>query len=279
MKKTFMRLSAFVAAAMVVFAACEPADPETENGGLKDENSEQTGGNGNGNEGGNENEGGNNNEGGNTGGTPDASASLQGSAYVPVSLDAVSTEEIADKIVTNLTVNDQTIFLYLWDGTYIGGNSSGLNFYGDAAVWTSIVSAGLGWTGGGFCIADTAPVAGFCQTADLENWYFHFAYKQTKANVPQLMTIIWASKEYKFAYGADYIEYSSSGDGSIVAQHTAIAPVSGEFKLGEWNEYEICLADMGIDFSQTSSGNYLVVNTEATIGNTLDLDAVFFYKK
>ena len=91
------------------------------------------------------------------------------------------------------------------------------------------------------------------------------------------MTVIWGGMEYKFAYGADYNEYNESG--AFVKTHKAIAPTSGAFQIGVWNEYEINLLDMGIDFTKETIGNYLVVNTEPTSGNTLDLDAVFFYKK
>ena len=279
MKKTFLHFAMLFAASMMVFSACEPEEKPDDNGGLKDP-TEQPGGNENENPGNeNENPGGNENEnpGGNQGGTTDGTASLQGSAYAPVYLDAVSLESVKTKVVADLTVDDVNRFLYVWEGTYIGVESAGLNFYDEAAGYLSLQVGTAGWSGAGFCI--TAPEqAGFCQLSEISDWYLHFAYKPTK-DIAQLMTIIWANKEYKFAYGKDYVEYSSSGDGSIVATHKAVAPLSGTVTLNTWNEYEICLEDMGIDFSQPTTGNYLVLNTDPVTGNMVNLDAVFFYKK
>ncbi len=274
MKRHFFRLMAFMAAAAIVLASCEKTSTDETESGLKDD-TEQNG----------------DNPGGNTGGTnpgttpgADYSASLNGSAYVPILVDAVSAAKIQNKVITNLSVDDQAIFLYVWENTYLGGEPDGLSFYGTLEKWTSLIVGTVGWSGAGWCISDKAdvnpnfkPVPGFLSSMnEAKDWYFHFGYKNIR-NIPQLMTVIWGGMEYKFAYGADYNEYNESG--AFVKTHKAIAPTSGAFQIGVWNEYEINLLDMGIDFTKETIGNYLVVNTEPTSGNTLDLDAVFFYKK
>ena len=47
----------------------------------------------------------------------------------------------------------------------------------------------------------------------------------------------------------------------------------------EWNEYEISISDFGIDYTTTSKGNYFSVLSGGVAGTTLDLDAIFYYKK
>ena len=77
MKRHFFRLMAFMAAAAIVLASCEKTSTDETESGLKDD-TEQNG----------------DNPGGNTGGTnpgttpgADYSASLNGSAYVPILVD------------------------------------------------------------------------------------------------------------------------------------------------------------------------------------------------
>ena len=78
MKKSYLAILAV--ASICLLASCKKDNPSTGNGGLKDD--ENT-----------ENPGGDNPGGENPGDDTDLHASLQGSAYVTVALDAQSTEE------------------------------------------------------------------------------------------------------------------------------------------------------------------------------------------
>ena len=269
MKKSFMKFATMFAAAMFVLAACEKTenDDNTGNGGLKDPT--EQGGN---NNQGNENQGGNNNQGGTT---DELHASLQGSQYVTISLDEYSTAAIQSKIKTSYQLDDTNVFFYIWENTYSAGTASGLNFYGEATGWTSLVVANVGWSGGGWCVVEPDFIPAFVDsTADLNNWYFHLAYKGA-ANVPQCVVLYWQGGEYKFAIGQG--TFTDNGQ-----SFSAIAPTSGTFQPNVWNEYEVCLADTGFNYATdntTKEANLAAVLSGGQAGVTCDLDAIFFYKK
>lgn len=244
MKKTLLKLSAVVMSAACIFSSCGKDDPKN-NGGLKDPDKEEN---------------------------ANLHESLKGSEYVVISLDEETYKTIEKKVTLDLRVDDTSKFLYVWDGTYTGGVCSGLNFYGEAQGWISFVVGTVGWSGAGFNIADAAPVNPFVKdAADMANWKFHFAYKGA-AGVPQCGKIGWNGKEYGFSFG----------DGVFVDNGTSfpqVLPVSGKFVANEWNEYEISISDFGIDYTTTSKGNYFSVLSGGVAGTTLDLDAIFYYKK
>ena len=179
MKKTFMTIATMVAAAMFVFASCEKPDngDGTGNGGLKDPTEQ----------------GGNENQGGNQGGTTDdLHASLQGSQYVTIALDEYSTAAIQNKIKASYQLDDTNVFLYVWENTYTAGTPSGLNFYGEAAGWSSLVVGNVGWSGCGWCVVNPAEVPAFVEnTADFANWKFHIGYKG-QANKAHIVILYWA---------------------------------------------------------------------------------------
>ncbi len=59
-------------------------------------------------------------------------------------------------------------------------------------------------------------------------------------------------------------------------------PVSGAFEAGAWNEYEIPLSSLGIDWGadfNTAGANICCFLGGGTAGTTIDLDAMFIYKK
>lgn len=265
MKKTFTRFSAFLAAAVFAVAACTQVDPENEEGGngLKPDDTEQDGGNGN--------TGSGNTDGDDSG----LHASLQGSEYVTLALDEFTAASIADKIKAAYYVDDVNVFCYVWDGTYNAGLSSGLNFYGEAAGWTSLVVGTVGWSGAGWCITNPEFIPAFVEdAADLAKWKFHLTYKGAP-NVAHCMILYWNGGEYKFAIGQ-----GSFVDAGVT--YNAINPVSGTFQPNEWNEYEVSLADTGFDYTKdntVSKANIVAVLSGGTPGTTLDIDALFFYKK
>lgn len=268
MKKTFVKFATIFAATAFVFASCEGnADPEESgNGGLKDPTEQG----GTGNQGGGNTGGGNNEE---------LHASLKGSEYVIVSLDEYSTAAIKDKIKASYQVDDTNVWFYIWDEnpqTYDPGTGGGLNFYGEATGYTSLVVSGrANWSGGGWCVLNPEYIPAFAEsTADLKNWYFHIAYKGA-AGVPHCIILYWQGKEYKFVIGQ-----GTFVDGAFSA--AAIAPTSGAFQPNVWNEYEVCLADTGFNYATAntvSKANIAAVLSGGVAGTTLDVDAIFFYKK
>jgi hypothetical protein len=264
MKKSFMKFATMFAAAMFVLASCEKeGGNDTGNGGLKDPNQEQPGNNNN--QGGDNN----NNNGGSTG---ELHASLQGSEYVTISLDEYSTAAIQNKIKASYQLDDTNVFLYVWENTYAAGTPSGLNFYGEATGWSSLVVGNVGWSGCGWCVVNPATVPAFVENAaDFANWKFHIGYKG-QAGKAHIVILYWNGGDYKFAIGEGSLD-----DAGI--SYTAIAPTSGKFQPNVWNEYEISLAETGLDFTKSTTGNLAAVLSGGAAGTTLDVDAIFFYKK
>ena len=114
-------------------------------------------------------------------------ASLQGSDYYILQLDAINAEKIADKIVADLRPNDQTQFLYVWEETMIAGETQGLNFYGEPEGWVSLtVNSGKTWSGFGYSVGENKDTGekdftSLNAMADImaapEDYTFHIAFK------------------------------------------------------------------------------------------------------
>ncbi|MGN1226560.1 MAG: hypothetical protein ACI4TL_04905 [Candidatus Cryptobacteroides sp.] len=211
---------------------------------------------------GDENEGDNNEE---------VVSSLSGSEYVVLTLDEYTAAKLGSKIKANYGPDDVTRHLYVWDGTYVGGVCSGLNSYGEAAEWTSLVVTNIGWSGAGWFNDEVTP-AFVANSADLADWKFHIAYKGPVGSA-HIIILTWNGSTYKFAIGSGQLE-----DNSVA--YTAIAPVSGAFEANVWNEYEVSLAEVGLDYTVAGeSVNIVSVLSGGVSGTTLDVDAIFFYKK
>ncbi|MGM9753186.1 MAG: hypothetical protein ACI3ZK_03910 [Candidatus Cryptobacteroides sp.] len=251
MKRTFSIFAAVACAASLVFASCQPASNDEDENILKPGDGEENGGENGGNE--------------------DATSSLSGSEYVVLTLDEYSAAGLGKKIKANYGPDDVTRHLYVWEGTYIGGVCSGLNSYGEAAEWTSLVVTNVGWSGAGWFVGEEMP-AFVANSSDLADWKFHIAYKGPVGSA-HIIILTWNGSTYKFAIGSGQLE-----DNGVA--YTAIAPVSGAFEANVWNEYEVSLADAGLDYTVAGKGDNLVsVLSGGVSGTTLDVDAIFFYKK
>lgn len=234
--------------------------------------------------------------------TGDLPAALQHSAFIPIVLDGVTFESIKSKVTVDLRVDDKTNNLWVWSGTYTPGDGAGLNFFGNTEGYVSLKVGTVGWSGAGFCVYNTFKPEGSEETfvaaknpiaaikssigAAPEDWVLHVAYKGN-ARVAHILGVDYSTGgKYSFAIGE-----GSLVDGGIT--YNAIAPKSGEFEAGEWMEYEIPVADLGIDFSADlpvapyeeegktvyPGYNVLFCLSGATTGNEINLDAVYFYKK
>ena len=234
--------------------------------------------------------------------TGDLPAALQHSAFIPIILDGVTFESIKSKVTVDLRVDDKTNNLWVWEGTYTPGDGAGLNFFGNTEGYVSLKVGGAGWSGAGFCVynsfkpagaedafvAAKNPIAAIKSSigAAPENWVLHVAYKGN-ARVAHILGVDYAAGgKYSFAIGEGSLEDAGT-------TYNAIAPKSGEFEAGEWMEYEIPVADLGIDFSadlpvdpyenngktEYRGYNILFCLSGGTTGNEINLDAAYFYKK
>lgn len=261
-----MTLAALLVAAGMVMVSCQKPAPSKDDSALVDD---KTPGDDNNND---------DNNGGNTG--DNVPASLKGSSYYPIVVDATTFETIKDKVAADIRTQDggdaaSTRPLYVWNG-YVGGEASGLNFYGNADGYMCLtVAEGAGWSGFGLFLKKEDP--SFDKIKEITgDYYFHFAYKGP-ANVVHAIYPGWGTVNYQMSIG--------SGNAFVDQGKTFefIQPLSGAFVPNEWNEYEIKVSDMGIDFTaapaEEGGQNIFCGLSGGTAGVTLSLDAVFFYKK
>lgn len=263
MKRNFFNLLAGLLLAAVTFASCEKTSSD-DGSQIKDDGSSSTDG-------------------------TTLHESLKGSNYYVLFLDDDSYASIEDKVVADFrpaVADEQTIVnIDVWSGTYTAGTNSGLNFYGSVSGWVSFVVGSAGWSGGAWALYNgTADVPGVDKVAaiadDIDSYYLHFAYKTSQSGKSHLGYMTWPSADTagsKFAFGDPSVPYVDNGE-----SFTPVLPVSGEFKVGEWNEYEIPLKDMGLDFSAEplkAAINLFAFLSGGVSGTTLDVDAVFIYKK
>lgn len=205
----------------------------------------------------------------------DFSQSLKGTEYYPIIMDGVTSVALGSKIKADLRPDDATKFLYIWNETYTAGTSTGPNFYGEVEGWVSLVVGTVGWSGAGFNIksADNAAALASMKaiTDNPDNYYLHIGIK-SKDNTTHAI-ILGGQTEIKFAVGA-----SAFIDGDKT--YPALADFTRD---GEWQEIEIpmkTLTTMGLTYSNFATDpNVFAFLSGGTTGKTLDLDAVFIYKK
>lgn len=271
MKKTLMTIAALLVAAGMVMVSCQkPAAPKDDNALVDDETpgGDQPGG---------ETPGGDQPGGEEPG--DDTPASLKGSNYYLIVFDGTTYETIKDKVVADYRPDNAAKNLYVWEGTYVGGEASGLSFYGTTEGWVCLKVTSVGWSGAGWNINNkegAAPdwVKMKNLATDTDKYYLHVGYKGA-ANDAHILQLNYGGAKYTFAVGEGSLEDSG-------VSYSAIAPVNngGKFDSREWNEYEVKLSDMGIDFSKDSTDdNVFVCLSGGTTGKEINLDAVFIYKK
>lgn len=198
--------------------------------------------------------------------------SLQGSAYFPIILDTVSAKAIKGKIVADLRPDEATKFLYIWDGTFSAGTCTGPNAYGEVENWTSLIVGTNGWSGAGFNVQDAATLDKLVAiTNNPADYYFHMVIRSRAQTIYQFA--LDGQSSAKFAIGA--AGFNDNGN---------IAPAIADFtRDGEWHEIEIpmtTLKNLGLLYSTgMGSKNVLWFLAGGVSGTTMDIDAVFIYKK
>lgn len=202
----------------------------------------------------------------------DFSASLKGTEYYPLILDGITSAKLGTKIKADLRPDEATKFLYIWENTFTAGTTSGPNFYGEVEGWTSLVVGSVGWSGGGFNIQDAAIIDKLAPiTANPTGYYLHIGIK-SKSNQVFVFGVDGQSST-KFAVGAT--AFNDNG--------TLIQPLADFTRDGEWHEIEIPMSTLKTNGLLYSTGmgtkNILWFLAGGVAGTTLDLDAVFIYKK
>ena len=171
-------------------------------------------------------------------------------------------------IKLDLSVNDLTTHLYVWENTYVGGDGSGMNSFGELEDCIALVVSSIGWSGCGF-FHDGGTNFSFLD----DTYVLHFAIK-SRDNASHCIGL----GEAKFALGTDpFID-----NGQTVKN-------LGEFERnGEWYYVDIpfsvlkqCAAN-NVPFPNNSlggyNGNHFWALSGGTQGVQLNLDNIFLYK-
>lgn len=200
--------------------------------------------------------------------------SLKGSDYFVIQLDETSFASISAKVAKDLRPDDVNKNLYIWDGTFTGGTPSGTNFYGLAQGWASLVVSGsAGWSGAGWNVntafGEIDMTRMFAAPAD---YYLHIGFKTSQAGRPIAIILNDGNVDGKFAIGGDF-----NDNGTIFK---SLATVTTD---GKWNSIDIPvtkLNELGLFYDKPfTNKNVLAILAGGTAGTTVDLDAVFYYKK
>ncbi len=214
----------------------------------------------------------------------DKTQSLSGSNYYVISLDAQTFEKITDKVVADYRPDDVTKFLYYWNG-YNTGTISGLNFYDHSDGWESfVVAPKVDWSGAGY-VVNPESVAEEDMVIDIDmrdimahpaDYYLHIGIKSSQ-DVPMSHAIILYSTD------VDGGVVAALGDQNFDDNGKVTVPFSDFTRDGEWNEIEIPMTyftNKGFScFTVGKRGNVFAFLSGNVSGRTLDLDAVFIYKK
>lgn len=200
--------------------------------------------------------------------------SLTGSDYFVIQLDETSFASISAKVAKDLRPDDVNKNLYIWENTFKGGTPSGTNFYGLAQGWVSLAVAGsAGWSGGGWNVNTAFGTVDMTRMfAAPADYYLHIGFKTSQAGRPIAIILNDGNVDGKFAIGGDF-----NDNGTIFK---SLATVTTD---GKWNSIDIPvtkLNELGLFYNKPfTNKNILSILAGGTAGTTVDLDAVFYYKR
>lgn len=194
-------------------------------------------------------------------------SSLKGSNYYLIVMDNISAGKIKDKIAHDYRPNNETRHVYLWADSYTSRLCTEKNFYNEWQGWRSYSVSTLGWSAAAF---NCDPQSEGIDLTKLDETYtFHMSIKsKDKAN--HAVRFLGSNGAlYGFALGTAGLE------GTV--------PYTDFERDGEWHEIEVpvkYLFDLGLRYDNViPTGDMAIFYSGGITGTTLDIDAVFFYKK
>ena len=179
------------------------------------------------------------------------------------------TAEGEDRIMGDLSIDDDKSHLWYWEETYKVGTQSGKNSFGNEEGWIDLVVTDKGWTGAGIVNDD-----GYDVSMLDKDWYLHFATRGTDASDLHLIL-----GKAHFTIGAT----------AFVNDYDEMYPWLGNFKRdGEWYSYDIPMSEIYAIctdlFPQDKGGtkaftdNLLVLSNGGKQGDELQIDNIFFWR-
>jgi len=200
--------------------------------------------------------------------------SLQGTDYFVFQLGGKAADQIADRIVADFRPNDDTKNLWVWEGTYNAGETSGKNFYGEAEGWVSLQVTSVGWSGCAYACDDLAELNKLAAIMDApQDYTLHLGMKSTD-NASHLLFLDGTSGSGKVCIGST----------AFVDGGTEYQPYVDFTRNGDWGEIEIpmdYLLKQGLTYGNNNPKGLNVFGflSGSATGTMLQFDAAFIYKK
>lgn len=191
--------------------------------------------------------------------------------YIALSDDAVAELEAAGANCTYIGADDENCFLYIWEGTMVGGDSSypGVDGPGE---YPSFVVTNVGWSGAGYC---------FTEPYNLSSWNdntrFHIAY-MTSSTAPNSIALLISN---------DDLEGNAQGKiavGDAFEDNGQVFPSVGPKANDDWQGIDISFADikrLWPDFAygnmSAMTGNIFSFLAGGVEGTAFAFDTLYFY--
>ena len=199
---------------------------------------------------------------------------LSGSEYYIMIMGATAVEELGSKVKYSFAPNDVNKIMYWWNGGS-AGTCSGLNAFNYSDGWEYMIS-GSGWCANGLFIKqietegeyEYASKMSETINADIENYYFGYSVKRTKAATDQKINFVTANDK-------------NNGGEKLYEIKLDNVPADGE-----WHSYTIKIADTSAEFGKFDVDpgedgvvgiNILTYNVGE--GQELQIDNVCIFKK
>lgn len=191
------------------------------------------------------------------------------SDFVPVIVGEAEGETMTGKIKLDMRPDDQTKHLYVWDNTFVAGDGSGMNSFGQLEDHFAMKVGTVGWSGLGV-IKDGATDFSFLD----DTYMLHFGIKGDPTN--------------PLAIGIGDAKFTI-GDNAFIDNGKSYK-VLGTFKNdGEWYYVDIPFSVIktvagGTVFADANGGakayknNFFWLLAGGTQGKEVHLDNIFFYK-
>lgn len=206
---------------------------------------------------------------------------LEGTSYHIVALDDESRQKIQSQIVQDFAPDESKYVLNTWSGTLVANERSGPNSFDKLDDWTALKTSGAqAWAGCGFCRKE-----GGGASADLTKvtgeYTLHFAMKSRSTNT---FNILLADDSGTGTHGPDgKKEDYRIGIGQKGKEYEDVEILTDFPRDGDWHHIEIPMqtfVNKGLKYANPSTNNiFAVVLAGTPVNITLDIDAIFFYKK
>ena len=194
----------------------------------------------------------------------------KGSSYHLIFLDDVSSTKIpVANIAHDFRVDDTNNFLYVWSSTYTALTPAGPNWNGEVADYLTFSVNSVGWSGLGF----SGPVDKD-MTSVTSDYTLHFAMKGSNAASHIIGMDGPGGLSARICIGA-----TAFVDGAITYQ-----PYANFTRDNKWHLIEVPMSaffNLGLRYPSAvpANANVLYLLSGGVSGTTLNMDAIFVYKK